>query len=482
MSWETVIGLEVHAQLATKSKMFSAAATEFGAAANTQACAIDLGLPGVLPTINAEAIQMACKFGMAIDGKVASLTMFSRKNYFYPDLPKGYQISQYESPIVSQGHLNIVLDNQEIKKINIERAHLEEDAGKSVHENFHGVSGIDLNRAGVPLLEIVSAPDLRSANEAIAYLKTLHTLIRYLEISDANMQEGSFRCDVNISMRRAGTSKLGTRAEIKNLNSFRFIEKAIQFEVARQISLLEAGKEVVQETRLFDSVNNKTITMRSKEEANDYRYFDDPDLPPVAISKDMLAQIKATLPELPWNKKSRFQQQFELSYYDASVLTQNKELATYYEDALQQCTSDNIKNYAKILANWITTELLGMLNKNNLTIQDCPVPAKQMGILVMRIVDNTISGKIAKNIFAQLWEKPAEVDQIIDSSNLKQMTDTSELTNIIQNILAENSNQVAAFKNGKTKLFGFFVGNVMKATQGKANPQTVTEILKKLLQ
>ncbi|MFM8442337.1 MAG: Asp-tRNA(Asn)/Glu-tRNA(Gln) amidotransferase subunit GatB [Methylococcus sp.] len=472
MQWETVIGLEIHAQLATKSKIFSGAATAYGADPNTQACAIDLGLPGVLPVLNQEAVHMAVKFGLAIGATVAPRSVFARKNYFYPDLPKGYQISQYDLPVVSTGQLTIEVDGVE-KVIGITRAHLEEDAGKSLHEDFHGFSGIDLNRAGTPLLEIVSEPDLRSAREAVAYMKKLHSLVRYLEICDGNMQEGSFRCDANVSIRPKGQEKFGTRAEIKNLNSFRFVEKAINYEIERQIEILEAGGAVIQETRLYDSVKDETRSMRSKEEANDYRYFPDPDLLPLEIRSDFIESVRAGLPELPDAKRGRFQSQYGLNDYDAGVLTATRELADYYEAVAKAAGCD-----AKLCANWVMGDLAAALNKAGLEIEQSPVLPERLAGLIQRIADNTISGKIAKQVFEALWETSDTADVIIEQQGLKQITDTGAIEAIIDQIIAANPDQVAGYQAGKEKLFGFFVGQAMKATGGKANPGAVNQILK----
>lgn len=473
MQWETVIGLEVHAQLNTHSKIFSGAATAYGADPNTQACLIDLGMPGVLPVLNQQAVKMAIKFGLSIDAKLGMRSVFARKNYFYPDLPKGYQISQYELPIVGEGHLDITLAEGESKRIGITRAHLEEDAGKSLHEDFQGMTGIDLNRAGTPLLEIVSEPDLRSAKQAVAYLKALHALVTYLGICDGNMQEGSFRCDANVSVRPLGSKTLGTRTETKNVNSFRFVERAINYEVERQIDVLESGGNIVQETRLYDADNNTTRPMRSKEEANDYRYFPDPDLLPVIIEPALVAQIKADLPELPWQKQQRFMQAFGLSDYDANVLIANREMADYYEQVVA-----NSHTSAKIAANWVMGELSGALNKENLSITASPVSAEQLAALLNRIHDNTISGKIAKTVFEAMWVKQGDVDQIIETKGLKQVTDSAAIDALIDDVIANNSQQVAQYKAGNERLFGFFVGQVMKASKGKANPQQVNQLLK----
>jgi len=476
MAWEVVIGLEIHAQLATKSKIFSGASTAYGAEPNTQACAVDLGLPGVLPVLNKEVVRMAVKFGLAIGADVSRRSVFARKNYFYPDLPKGYQISQMELPIVGVGELEIELEDGSTKIIGITRAHLEEDAGKSLHGEFQGMTGIDLNRAGTPLLEIVSEPDMRSAKEAVAYMKKIHSLVQYLEICDGNMQEGSFRCDANVSVRPEGQEEYGTRAELKNINSFRFVEKAIEIEVERQIDVIEGGGKVVQETRLYDSDKNETRSMRSKEEANDYRYFPDPDLLPVVIEESFLEEVKATLPELPDEKKHRFMDQFGLSAYDAAVLTANRELAEYFEAAIS-----GLDGEAKLVSNWVTGELTGALNKASLEINASPVSAAMLGGMIKRITDNTISGKIAKEVFESMWNGEGDADTIIESKGLKQITDSSAIEPIIDEIIANNPGQVEQYRGGKDKLFGFFVGQVMKATQGKANPQQVNELLKKKL-
>lgn len=475
MDWEAVIGLEVHVQLNTKSKIFSGASTTFGANPNTQACLIDLGFPGILPVINDDVINMAIKFGLAIDAAIADYAVFERKNYFYPDLPKGYQISQYELPIVKQGKLTINLENSS-KTIGITRAHLEEDAGKSLHEEFHGLTGLDFNRAGTPLLEIVSEPEIHTAAEAVAYLKALHSIVRYLEISDANMQEGSFRCDANVSVRQVGATKLGTRTEIKNLNSFRFIEKAINHEIERQIDLIEAGQSIVQETRLYDADRDETRPMRSKEEANDYRYFPDPDILPIRVSDDLIATIRAELPELPRTKVQRFMNQYQLNEYDADILSSQKAIADYFEAVV---VSANCQ--AKLAANWVSGELLGALNKANLTIESSPISSEQLAQLLMRIEDKTISGKIAKKIFEILWQEGGEPDRIIQDHGLEQVTDLALIKQIIDKVIAENPEQVAQYHAGKEKVFGFFVGQVMQLSKGKANPQQVNDILKEKL-
>ena len=471
--WEAVIGLEIHAQLATKSKIFSGAPTAYGAAPNTQACAVDLGFPGVLPVLNQEAVRMAVIFGTAIEAEIAPSSVFARKNYFYPDLPKGYQISQFELPIVGLGHLDIDVDGV-TKRIGVTRAHLEEDAGKSLHENFHGLSGIDLNRAGTPLLEIVSQPDMRSAKEAVAYMKKIHELVRYLGICDGNMQEGSFRCDANVSVRPKGQDSFGTRAEIKNINSFKFVEKAINHEIERQIEVIESGKKVVQETRLYDSVKDETRSMRSKEEANDYRYFPDPDLLPVHISEEFKAQIKSALPELPDAKKQRFKNQYGLDDENAAIITASRPLADYFESVVKESGCD-----AKLCANWITGDLLAALNKAGLDITESPVSRQQLAQLLMRIADNTISGKIGKQVFEALWlsETQESADDIIANKGLKQITDTGAIETIIDKIIADNPGQVEQYRSGKDKVFAFFVGQVMKAMQGKANPAEVNRML-----
>ena len=475
MQWETVIGLEIHAQLATKSKIFSGASTAFGAPPNSQACAVDLGLPGVLPVLNQQAVRMAVKFGLAIGAEIAPYSIFSRKNYFYPDLPKGYQISQFELPVVGLGQLEINVDGVN-KVIGITRAHLEEDAGKSLHEEFQGLSGIDLNRAGTPLLEIVSEPDMRSAKEAVAYVKKIHALVQYLEICDGNMQEGSFRCDVNVSVRPAGQQEFGTRAEVKNLNSFRFIEKAIHHEVARQIDLIEAGSSVAQETRLYDSDKDETRSMRSKEEANDYRYFPDPDLLPLVIDEELKQEISAQLPELPDVKRQRFIDQYELDLDTATILTASRALADYFEAVVKESDCE-----AKLCSNWVTGYLSGALNKQGLDIKQSLIGHGRLAELMQRISDNTISGKIAKQVFDELWQSELSADQIIEQKGLKQITDSGAIEAIVDKIIADNPGQVEQLKAGKDKLFGFFVGQVMKATQGKANPGEVNKLLKSKL-
>jgi aspartyl-tRNA(Asn)/glutamyl-tRNA(Gln) amidotransferase subunit B len=474
VDWEVVIGLEIHAQLATRSKIFSGAATAYGAPPNSQASLVDLAYPGVLPVLNAEAVRMAVKFGLAIGATITRRSIFARKNYFYPDLPKGYQISQYEHPVVSRGSLNVLLDDGTAKTIGVTRAHLEEDAGKSLHEGLANASGIDLNRAGTPLLEIVSEPDMRSAKEAVAYMKKIHTLVRYLEICDGNMQEGSFRCDANVSVRPRGQEKYGTRAEIKNLNSFRFVEKAIQYEVARQVELIESGGKVVQETRLYDSDKDETRSMRSKEEANDYRYFPDPDLLPVEIDDGLIATVRATLPELPDEKAARFARDMGLSVYDAGVLSASRELGAYFEAVLTGLG----KAHAKLAANWVMGELSSALNRDNVEITASRVSPAALSGLLARIVDATISGKIAKDVFEAMWAEGQGADDIIEKRGLKQITDSGAIEGVIDAVIAANPKQLADYRAGKDKLFGFFVGQVMKATEGKANPAQLNDLLR----
>jgi aspartyl-tRNA(Asn)/glutamyl-tRNA(Gln) amidotransferase subunit B len=476
MKWEVVIGLEIHAQLATQSKIFSGASTAYGAAPNTQACAVDLGLPGVLPVLNAEVVRMAAKFGLATHSTVARRSVFARKNYFYPDLPKGYQISQYELPIVHKGYLDIDLEDGTTKRIGITRAHLEEDAGKSLHEDFHGETGIDLNRAGTPLLEIVSEPDMRSASEAVAYMKKIHALVRYLEICDGNMQEGSFRCDANVSVRPVGQAAFGTRAEIKNINSFRFVERAINYEIQRQIDMLESGGEVVQETRLYDADKNETRPMRSKEEANDYRYFPDPDLLPLELEQTFIDEVATTLPELPDARRDRFMSDYGLSRYDANVLTASREMAEFFEQTVAAADGEG-----KLSANWVMGELAGLLNKEGKDISESPVSPAMLGGMLRRIGDGTISGKLAKQVFEAMWAGEGDADAVIEQQGLKQITDTGAIGKIVRDVLADNPGQVQQYKAGQEKLLGFFVGQVMKATQGKANPAEVNKILKQLL-
>jgi len=474
--WEPVIGLEIHAQLATRSKIFSGAPTAYGAPPNTQACAVDLGLPGVLPVLNREAVRMAVRFGLAIEARVSRRSVFARKNYFYPDLPKGYQISQYELPIVAAGHIEIALEDGETKRVGITRAHLEEDAGKSLHEDFHGMSGIDLNRAGTPLLEIVSEPELRSAKEAVAYMRKIHTLVRYLGISDGNMQEGSFRCDANVSVRRRGDLRLGTRAEVKNLNSFRFVERAICHEIERQIALLEAGGTVVLETRLYDPDRDETRPMREKEEANDYRYFPDPDLLPLVLSEDFIEAQRADLPELPDAKRQRFIAQYGLPAYDAAVLCASRELADFYEGAVAASGGQ-----AKPCANWVMVEVLGALNRDGKEIGQCPINPRMLGGLVRRITDGTISGKIAKEVFEAMWQGEGDADAVIEARGLKQISDDSAIAALIDEVLRDNPTQVAQYRQGKEQVLAFFVGQVMKKSRGKANPQRLNALLREKL-
>jgi len=477
--WQTIIGLEIHAQLATKSKIFSGSSTKYGAAPNTQANAVDLGLPGVLPVINEQAIFMAVKFGLAIGAEIPKKSIFARKNYFYPDLPKGYQISQFELPIVSNGQIEIDIDENNKKIIRITRAHLEEDAGKSNHDDFLNNTGVDLNRAGNPLLEIVSEPDMNNAKEAVNYLKKIHSLVQYLKICDGNMQEGSFRCDANVSIRPIDKEELGIRAEIKNLNSFKFIEAAINYEVDRQIELIESGKKVVQETRLYDPNKNETRSMRSKEEANDYRYFPDPDLLPILITDETKKKIKEEIPELPDIKRKRYISELDLSKYDSNNLTINPDIANYFEETFR------ITKEAKMCANWIMGDLSASLNKNNINLKDSPVSAKMLGEMINLIKNNTISGKIAKVVFEAMWNGDGDAKEIIENKNLQQVTDSKEIEKIVTETITENKPQVEQYKNSsdekKQKLIGFFVGKVMKKSKGKANPSQVNELLRKKL-
>jgi aspartyl-tRNA(Asn)/glutamyl-tRNA(Gln) amidotransferase subunit B len=475
MSYEIVVGLEIHAQLATRSKIFSGASTHYGAEPNTQASLVDLGYPGVLPVLNGEAVRMAVKFGLATGCTIARRSVFARKNYFYPDLPKGYQISQYELPIVHGGRVEIVLDDGSTKTVRITRAHLEEDAGKSLHEDFAGMSGIDLNRAGTGLLEIVSEPDLRGAAEAGAYMRKIHALVRYLEICDGNMQEGSFRCDANVSVRRPG-EKLGTRAELKNLNSFRFVEKAIEVEAARQIDIVEGGGKVVQETRLYDPDRDETRPMRSKEEANDYRYFPDPDLLPVVIDDALVEAVRATLPELPDAKRERFSRDYGLSEYDAGVLTAQRALAEYFETVAKTTRAP-----AKIAANWVMGELTGALNREGLDVAAARVSAPALASLLDKVAAGTISGKIAKEVFEAVWSGEGSVEEIIEKRGLVQISDSASIDKLVAEVIAANPTQVEQFRAGKQQVLGFLVGQVMKASRGKANPQQVNEALRKQL-
>ncbi|RTZ76838.1 MAG: Asp-tRNA(Asn)/Glu-tRNA(Gln) amidotransferase GatCAB subunit B [Gammaproteobacteria bacterium] len=476
MQWETVIGLEIHTQLTTNSKIFSGASTRFGAEPNTQACLVDLGFPGVLPVLNEAVVRKAILFGTAVEAEIARRSVFARKNYFYPDLPKGYQISQYELPIVGPCHVDILLENGETKRIGVTRAHLEEDAGKSLHEDFHGYTGIDLNRAGTPLLEIVSEPDMRSAKEAVAYAKKIHQIVTYLGICDGNMQEGSFRMDANVSVCPRGEEKFGTRTELKNLNSFRFLEKAVNFEVERQIDVLESGGEVIQETRLYDPSKDETRSMRTKEEANDYRYFPDPDLLPLVIEESFIEETVKSMPELPEARRSRFEQEYGLSAYDADVLTATRQQADYYEIVVQEAGD------AKLAANWMMVELFGALNRASLHLEESPIAAEALGGLVKRIADSTISGKIAKSVFEEMWESGKGADEIIEAKGLRQITDSGAIEAIVDEVLAENAAQVENYRNAdpkkQPKMLGFFVGQVMKKSQGKANPKQVNELLR----
>ncbi len=471
MEWEAVVGLEVHVQLRTKSKIFGGASTAYGAEPNTQACDVSVALPGVLPVMNREAARLAVKFGLGIGALINRRSIFARKNYFYPDLPKGYQISQYEAPIVGRGTLQIETQTG-TRNIGITRAHLEEDAGKSLHEDFHGMTGIDLNRAGTALLEIVSEPDLRSSAEAVAYLKTLHALVRYLDISDGNMQEGSFRCDANVSVRPKGQDALGTRAEIKNINSFRFVEKAVDFEIERQIDRIENGGKVVQETRLYDPDRDETRSMRSKEEAHDYRYFPDPDLPALVLDESFIEKVRSELPELPRARKARFESEYGLSRSDAAQLTRDRQTADYFERVCSK-TSAN----PKVAANWVLGELASALNHHNLEIADTRVDSTGLAKLLDRVADHTISGKTAKDVFLLLWNSDQSVDRIIEDRGLKQITDNAEIEAVVAGVLCDHQAQVRQYREGNQRVFGFFVGQVMKRTRGKANPKQVNELL-----
>ena len=476
MTWETVIGLEIHAQLSTRSKIFSAASTAFGAEPNTQACAVDLGLPGVLPVVNRDVVRMAVRFALATDASITRRSVFARKNYFYPDLPKGYQISQMAYPIVGEGSITVTLPDGTDKQVGLTRAHLEEDAGKSVHDLFEGCTGIDLNRAGTPLLEIVSEPDMRSAVEAVAYARYIHSLVRYIEICDGNMQEGSFRCDANVSIRPAGSTELGTRTEIKNLNSFRFLERAIDFEVERQIDILEDGGKVVQETRLYDADRDETRSMRSKEEANDYRYFPDPDLPPLVIDEAFITEVESNMPELPAKRRARYVNELELTASDAQALCADRQIADYFEAVF-----DGHKFAPKLAANWILGELFGRMNKEDVELDSVPVSAVQLGQLIARVDDGTLSGKLGKQVFDGLWSGEGEVDAIIEARGLKQITDTGAIEAMIDEVIAANPSQLAEYRGGKEKLLSFFVGAVMKASKGKANPAQLNQMLREKL-
>lgn len=476
MEWETVIGLEVHVQLSTQSKLFSGSSTKFGAEPNTQANIFDLALPGTLPVLNAEALKMAVRFGLAIGAEIGKRSVFDRKNYFYPDLPKGYQVSQLDFPTVGKGSLTVIMEDGSEKVVGVTRAHMEEDAGKSLHEDFHGMTGVDLNRAGTPLLEIVSEPDLRSAAEAVAYLKKLHSLIRYLDISDAIMAQGSMRCDANVSIRPRGDTELGTRTEIKNINSFRFVERAINYEVQRQQDVLEDGGRIVQETRLYDADLDETRSMRSKEVANDYRYFPEPDLLPVEIDDSFIEAIRCELPELPDEKKARFISELGLSEYDAGVLVASREIADYFE-AVAKTGGD-----AKLAANWVNGELQALLNKQGWEINDCPIGAERLGSLIARIKDDTISGKIAKTVFEAMLEDSSPVDTIIESKGLKQVTDSGAIEALVDEVIANNPEQVQQFRDGKEQVLGYLVGQAMKLSQGKANPGQVNKLLRDKMQ
>ena len=470
MSWECVIGLEAHVQLSTETKLFSRASTSFGQEPNTNVNLVDCGLPGVLPTVNKNAFYKAIRFGLAVDADINQTSLFDRKNYFYPDLPKGYQITQMELPIVSGGKVEIEIEGAK-KIINLTRAHLEEDAGKSIHEGMAG-TGVDLNRAGTPLLEIVSEPEISSAKEAVAYMKALHQIVTFLDVSDGNMSQGSLRCDANVSVRKKGDKKLGTRTEIKNINSFRFIEKAIDYEIERQIDVIESGESVTQETRLYDSIKNETRPMRSKEFANDYRYFPDPDLLPVMISDAEIEEIKATFPEMPKDKFIRYQSEFKIPENDAQIISSSKNLATFFEECME-----NVKN-AKLLSNIMIGDISSLLNKENIEITDSKLSTKNVSELVNLVTEGVISGKIAKTVLEETWDSGLSPIEIVESSGLKQIDDDDEIERIIDQIISEHPDQVSAYKGGKDKLFGFFVGQIMKATQGKANPASANKILK----
>jgi aspartyl-tRNA(Asn)/glutamyl-tRNA(Gln) amidotransferase subunit B len=474
-NWEVVIGLETHAQLNTQSKIFSGAATAFGAAPNAQACGIDIALPGVLPVPNKRAVECAIRFGLAVGATVSRRSVFARKNYFYPDLPKGYQISQFDLPVVSGGSLTLTVGDQP-KTIRLTRAHLEEDAGKSLHEDFQGKTGIDLNRAGTPLLEIVTEPDMRSSAEAVAYARALHALVRWIDICDGNMQEGSFRCDANVSVRRRGETQFGTRCEIKNLNSFRFLERAIEFEIDRQIEILEDGGSILQETRLYDPDRDETRSMRSKEDAQDYRYFPDPDLLPLEISPDWIERIKADLPELPHAMRARFEQEFGLSHYDATLLTASIEAARYFERVVA------LAGEPKLCANWIQGELAARLNREERELAECPLSAEKLAGLIQRIADQTLSHAIAKKVFDALWAGEADsADALIEARGLKQISDAGAIEPLVDAVLAANPKSVEEFRAGKEKAFNALVGLVMKAAKGQANPQQVNQLLRKKL-
>jgi len=495
MSWEVVIGLETHAQLSTRSKIFSGASTAFGASPNSQASAVDIALPGVLPVLNKGAVERAIRFGLAVGGKINRRSIFARKNYFYPDLPKGYQISQYELPIIEGGSMTIMVGDQE-KTVRLTRAHLEEDAGKSLHEDFHGMSGIDLNRAGTPLLEIVSEPDMHSAAEAVAYAKTLHSLVRWVDICDGNMQEGSFRCDANVSVRKAGDTKLGTRAELKNLNSFRFLERAIEYEVKRQIGILEDGGKVVQETRLYDPDKDETRSMRSKEDAMDYRYFPDPDLSPLNVSQQWIDEVRTAMPELPEARRKRFVEEYGVPPEEAKTITDSKDMAIYFERSIRRLvelnpaewladSDEGRKWYGQAIAKAVTGLVAAQINRAETEIRDYPVSPDQLALLHARMMKDVITSKSAREVFIELWEHPrndeSAIDEIIEKRGLKQISDSSEIEKIVDQVIAANEKQVADYKAGKEKAFNSLVGQVMKATKGKANPAQVNEILKRKL-
>ena len=475
MTYQAVIGLEIHVQLKTKSKIFSGASTSFGNEPNTQACAVDLGLPGVLPVLNKEAVMMAIKFGLAVNAQIQNNSIFARKNYFYPDLPKGYQISQFEIPIVSKGSLKIRVGD-DFKEIRITRAHLEEDAGKSIHDMFNNDSAIDLNRAGTPLIEIVSEPDMTSADEAVEYLRTIHTLVKYLDICDGNMQEGSFRCDANISLKKSTDTKLGIRAEIKNINSFKFVEQAINYEIERQSEILDSGGEVVQETRLYDPAKNQTRSMRSKEEANDYRYFPDPDLLPVYIDDQDIKSIKSTMPELPEEKRIRFMRDYSLSEYDTSVLISDKNLSSYFESVIK-----SKKLEPKNVANWILTDLLGLANKNRTAVNELPITPDRLEQLLIFVHDGIISNKQGKAVLEKMWDTSKTPKEIIDSEGISQESNENEINKLVDKVLENHYKSVEEYMKGKDKLFGFFIGEVMKESKGKANPKIVNKILRERL-
>jgi len=472
MQYETVIGLEVHVQLSTKSKLFSGSATKFGAEPNTQANIFDLAMPGTLPVLNETAVAMAVKFGVAIGAEIGKHSVFDRKNYFYPDLPKGYQVSQLDYPTVGKGTLTVTLDDGSEKVIGVTRAHMEEDAGKSLHEDYQGMTGIDLNRAGTPLLEIVSEPDLRSAKEAVAYLKKLHSIIRYLDISDAIMAQGSMRCDANVSIRPVGQEEFGTRTEIKNINSFKFVERAINYEVQRQKEVLEDGGRIVQETRLYDADKDETRSMRSKEVANDYRYFPEPDLLPIVIDDAYIEAIRATLPELPDTRGARFVSEYGLSEYDAGVLVATREMADYFE------TTAKLSGDAKLAANWVSQDLQALLNKHGWELDESPIQAERLAMLIQRIKDNTISGKIAKTVFDAMLDDSSDVDAIIEAKGLKQVTDSGALETLVDKVIAENPDQAQQYRDGKVQVIGFLVGQCMQLSKGKANPAQINEILR----